>query len=87
MGEIKLLKFYADWCQPCKILDGLLAQINSSLVHSQLKINIDIDLEQAQQFKIRGLPTLILVDENNCEIRRLSGVKPLETIKQFLTGN
>ena len=45
------------------------------------KLDIDVDNAVAIEYGIRGVPTLILLDENNNIIKRLSGFQT----KQQLT--
>ena len=71
---MKLLKFSASWCQPCKMLTTIIDNID-----------IDEQSELAQQYNIRGVPTLILIDDVGNEVKRNVGMitrdKLLEWIK------
>ena len=68
---MKLLKFYADWCKPC-------ATLSKTLEHFTLipivPLNVDVEQELSVKYSIRNLPTVILVDENNKELFRRSGL-------------
>lgn len=68
---MKLLKFYADWCQPCKMLTKTLEDIE--LPFPVVQIDIDADMDTAITYGVRGVPTMILVDDNNAEVKRASG--------------
>ena len=80
-----LVDFYADWCQPCHALAPHVQQVSKEL-RDQLKvIKVDIDKNQrvAQQFGIKGVPTLILF--RNGEVKwRQSGVVPAEQIRSSI---
>lgn len=80
---IKLLKFYAPWCQPCKMLDKQLESFELSI--PKHNIDIDIDVELAMLYKVRGIPTMIIVDEEGKEIKRVTGSQTQETLTNFLT--
>ena len=80
---IKLLKFYAPWCQPCKMLDKQLESFELSM--PKHNIDIDIDVELAMLYKVRGIPTMIIVDEEGKEIKRVTGSQTQETLTNFLT--
>jgi len=69
---MKLLKFYADWCGPCKMLSRVMEDV--TLPYPVEEINIDNDQALAIKYGIRGVPTLVLVDDNNNEVRRVSGM-------------
>ena len=80
---MKLLKFSASWCSPCKMLSVIID--NMDLPYEIDNIDIDEQSELAQQYNIRGVPTLILIDDVGNEIKRNVGMitrdKLLEWIK------
>ena len=60
-----LVDFHATWCGPCKMMAPELqkfAQKNTGKLRV-IKIDIDKNPAVAQQFKIQGVPTLILFKE------------------------
>lgn len=68
---MKLLKFYAEWCQPCKMLSRTLEDI--TIPFPVEEIDIDADMETAVKYGVRGVPTMVLLDENFNEVKRASG--------------
>jgi thioredoxin 2 len=77
--------FYAEWCQPCKIMAPALDEVAHEHHDHILIAKIDTDKNPAvsMRFNIRGVPTLI-VFENGTEARRQSGAMPQKQIEQFL---
>ncbi len=68
----KILKFSADWCMPCKVLNKKLEDFTDCEV---VKYDVDdVDEELLEKFKIRNIPVTILVDDNEEEIQRWVGV-------------
>ena len=49
------------------------------------KINVDEQLELAQRYGVRSIPTLIRF-ENGKETARMEGVQSKETLEQMLLG-
>ena len=82
---MKLLKFYADWCGPCKMLSRVMEDV--TLPYPIEEINIDNDQDQAVKYGIRGVPTLVLVDDENNEVRRVSGMLMESQLTKFLTND
>ena len=73
---MKLLKFYADWCSPCKAISTQLETMDLKGIEVQ---NINIDEEEnaelVKEHGIRSIPVLILVDSNNTVLERKTGMQ------------
>ena len=56
-----IVDFWAEWCGPCKALAPILDEIASEVGENAkvVKVNVDDSGELAQQYGIRGIPTLI----------------------------
>ncbi len=83
---MKVLKFYADWCGPCKGLSQVIKNAGDKVTVPIEDVNIDENLFMAQDFKVRGVPTMVIVDENENEVRRKVGMMNEEELLQFLKG-
>ena len=66
------LYFSAPWCGPCRMLGPVMSEVNSTIPVQ--KINIDEDPTTAQQYNVRSIPTVVLL-ENGQEVKRLVGPK------------
>ncbi|HAN17641.1 MAG: thioredoxin [Bacteroidetes bacterium GWC2_33_15] len=57
-----LVDFYADWCQPCKMVTPILKQVKEQLGDQVkiIKINVDTNPSVSANYNIRSIPTLIL---------------------------
>ena len=80
---MRLLKFSAEWCQPCKMLAKTLEGVN--LPYTISSIDIDDSPNLAADYKVRGVPTMVLVDDNDKEVARLVGVKTKAQIEEFIS--
>jgi thioredoxin 1 len=77
--NIEVLKFYADWCGPCKVLAQTLKGVDGIT-----NINIDKDMETARKYGVRSVPLLVFL-KDGVEIHRKSGNMPLSMYNNILT--
>ena len=68
---MKVLKFEASWCGPCKMLSRVLEDMELSVEVDP--IDVDTNQELAVKYGIRGVPTCVLLNDEGVEIRRQSG--------------
>lgn len=86
-SNIVLVKFWATWCNPCKVMSPILDSVLKKFDTVQLKsINTDTDPGEAAQMNVRSIPTLILL-KDGVPIDRLVGVHSKEEIETFLSNN
>ena len=86
-GEIPVLvDFYAEWCAPCKTMNPILKNIKKQFGDELkiIKINIDNNQQVASKFQVRGIPTFILIKNNEVKWRQSGIIEErnfIETIK------
>lgn len=83
---MKVLKFYADWCGPCKALTQVIKTAGDKITVPVESVNIDENLMLSQQFQVRSVPTMVLVDDSENVIRRQVGLVNEEKLLEFLKG-
>lgn len=73
--EIVLVDFSAEWCGPCQTLAPILKELKEHYGEKLAVIKIDVDRNQslAVNFKVQGVPTLILY-KNAVQVWRQSGL-------------
>ena len=82
---MKLLKFEASWCEPCKSLSKTMETIQ--FPYPIEVIDVDQNSAAAIEYGIRGVPHLILLDENNNIIKRVGGNVSKQILIEQLVEN
>jgi thioredoxin 1 len=84
---LTLIKFEADWCSPCKTMDEVMKGFDYDALGVRFA-RVDVDSEDgmvlAQDFNVRAIPALLLVDDHDGVIDRSSGLKTRQWIEEWL---
>lgn len=80
---MKVLKFQADWCQPCKMLSNILKDIKTDIPVEEKDIDTPEGRELAQKFGIRGVPTMVMIDDGGVEVKRKVGMAMANELETF----
>ncbi|MAG50209.1 thiol reductase thioredoxin [archaeon] len=80
-----LVDFYATWCSPCKSLEPILEEVSKDYKGKVdiYKINTENELNLANMFGIRGLPTILFIPMND-EPFMSSGAPSKEDLKEMI---
>ena len=81
---MKVKKFYAEWCGPCKGLSMVIAGAGDKITIPIENIDIDSNIMESVQYDVRSVPMLVLVDDNGKEIKRLNGMVSETQLLEFL---
>ena len=84
-----IVDFWADWCNPCKVMLPVLEEIESESAGKVkvVKINADEEISLVHRHRINSIPTILLFVKGS-EVSRFMGARPkpfvLKEFKPFL---
>lgn len=84
---ITVKRFTAPWCGPCKMLAPVMNSLQQELPDVDFEtIDVDRYPDEAQQFGIRSVPTVIII-KDGVKKNTILGVNPKNTYIQAIQQN
>lgn len=82
MLEVK--KFYGTWCGPCKLLTPIIDDLKNKYDNVKFTdVDVDVNIELTDEFKIRGVPTVLFLKDGEV-VERIVGFKQKEVYTELL---
>lgn len=80
-----LVDFWAPWCAPCQMVAPILEKVAEDFAGrvKVIKVNVDEAPELANQYGIRGIPSLLVIKHGDV-VSRMVGVQPESVIASAL---
>lgn len=81
--EHSLLFFSASWCGPCKSMTPIVENVSNATSDRLNIIKVDVDVSQndAIDYGIRSVPTLLLVKNNEIIAQQVGGIPPVQLMQ------
>ena len=83
----QVIKFYADWCGPCREYGPTFTQVREELESEDITF-LEIDVQNdpdnlSGQYGVRGIPHTVVLEEG-ADTRAQSGRLGVEELKEFI---
>ena len=79
-----LIDFYAEWCNPCRMLSPIVEQIAEENPEYLVgKVNVDEQPELASAFGVSSIPYLVVM-KNGVVVNKSVGARPKNQILEML---
>ena len=83
---MKLIEFSAEWCLACKNLESRLKDIDLTI--DLIRYDVEEEVDLTEEWKVRNIPTTILLDDNGHEVKRWVGnFNPNVELKAFIKND
>jgi len=85
---MKVVIIHALWCIGCIKTIPNLKEVLKNYSLELKELDYDMDIEEVEKYNVgKVLPVIIIEDENNNEIARISGEKNKSELQEFLESN
>ncbi|OBZ75763.1 Thioredoxin Y, chloroplastic [Grifola frondosa] len=89
--NVVLVDFYADWCNPCKMLSPILEKLTTDTSVKSgtgrsldlVTVDTEVEIELARKYQIRSLPTVIAFRDGQ-PVSKFMGALPEPSVRNFL---
>ena len=82
-----LVDFFAEWCQPCKMMKPILEELHEKMGNDLRIIKVDIDKSPVPSavYNVTSVPTLMLFKKGNI-LWRQPGIVPAASLQKIISN-
>jgi len=88
---IQVFDVWAEWCPPCKKFGPIFSQVASEYGDRAVFTKVDADTDQGNEFLneygIRGIPTILILDSENSIIFQHAGILSADAFRSVLDSH
>ncbi len=81
-----IVDFWAEWCEPCFLLEPILKKLTEEYKFILAKINIDENPKLVEIYNIRGIPNVKLFKDGRI-VDEFIGTLPEEYVREWIEKN
>jgi thioredoxin 1 len=82
----QVIKFYADWCNPCKMYGPTFDRVKQDLqdIIEFTEVNVEQDTDNLSgEYKVKGIPTTVLIEDGEVKKSQSGRMAELQ-LREFI---
>lgn len=82
---IVVVKFYGNWCGPCKMVASVLSQMNDIEGLKMLSMDVDKNLTIAKQFGVMSVPSFVIF-KDGAPLDKVTGFRNQKQLSELFNN-
>lgn len=84
---MKIIKINAMWCPGCLLSKTIWNEIEEKYTnHEYISLDYDLDEDIVEKYNVGDILPVVIIEENNREIKRIIGEKSKKEILEEMSG-
>lgn len=86
LSEVTVLKFYAMWCQPCRIYERVFDKVTRDLNVTNQEVNIDDSPDEANKYSVGQIPLTVVLRDGQEVARKVGALRGTVLTELIMQG-